>query len=80
MTVARGTFVGNGVTEEPGRGGAVGVTGGTVVDISDSQFSDNYGLRGAGLYCNGGVIDGTTFNGGPTGAGVSAPARARARV
>lgn len=80
VTIDRGTFVGNGVTEEPGRGGAVGVTGGTTVEISDSQFTDNYGLRGAGLYCNGGVIDNTTFSGGASREGVSAPPPARARV
>lgn len=72
VTIDRGTFTRNGVTSgQPGRGGALAVTGGVAVDIKDSQFFDNYGYRGGAVYCNGGTIKGSSFVGGDSQSGVS---------
>lgn len=67
LTIYNVTFSGNGAaSEQPGAGGAVFSGTGAALEVSASHFYDNFGARGAALYCCGGNIDGTSFVGGNT--------------
>lgn len=68
VTISRGNFVRNSVTsDESGSGGAVFVADEVFLNLSESEFYDNFGIMGAALYCCGGNIHSTAFIGGVSG-------------
>lgn len=65
VSITDGTFTGNEATT--GAGGAIFASS---VDIKESTFSNNAGIKGAAVYCCGGQVEGTTFVGGDLSNGV----------